>query len=695
MKLDEILSRHLLSKGEMVHYNLKDKHHKSLQKIKESFYIDPDFKKIYESKTKSKLLIFSAPGATGKSALAYYLSAEYNCLYWDASKITIGEKTIGGVLMDGIGDENYADYKKDLQNGKTILIIDALDEAEIISGRKNLGNLLGDILELKNGYDGVSFILLARTDTANYLYTNLIDTCIEVSYYEIDFFPVEKSKEFVRKKIASLTHKKDADNKLVSEYIDKQFDNIYRLLPESAVRSFIGYAPVLETISIAYDSEGNTVKLINSLQTISNGTLIIEKILKELLLREQQKVVKALQERWSKYIHDIDWNVVYDENEQLKSLIEYITLCENTTLVKDAYIANNFKQEYKEVIDNFLPQHPFIRDTFDNGDCKFDFAGTAFRDYAMAMLHSSSDYGEYIEFYLDEKQQEISTLYYDFCKQDEIVIDNPMHLSRLYKSFLSKSASDKHVYIDITQDDEDQNIYITFKYFDENNKEKIDFDTEISNNCNKLVFSRLKNTNIDVKTDVCLNGDGCSQIVDSDVFCRNLVIKSGELSIERTGNAIAYLQCLGEIDIPDAGKNISLFPDDNIKLKVFSKNINQIFKLRKFIADVNKDESVDRGNVGLALNNILKYFRQHKKDTPAKDKEHIDNRVVGHSRMKRELLSFLLEKNVLYVDTNEKHLYKLKTENAQYYGIQWNAIKDISDTLYEDFCKWREEKLKL
>ena len=58
---------------------------------KQPFYVAPQFSMI---KTTSKLstrypqlVLFSAPGATGKTALAEYLAYTYGALYWNLAKL--------------------------------------------------------------------------------------------------------------------------------------------------------------------------------------------------------------------------------------------------------------------------------------------------------------------------------------------------------------------------------------------------------------------------------------------------------------------------------------------------------------------------------------------------------------------------------------------------------------------------------
>lgn len=52
------------------------------------FYITPQYNEIH-SITNPEFIVFSATGATGKTALAKYISNEYNAVYWNLAKILL------------------------------------------------------------------------------------------------------------------------------------------------------------------------------------------------------------------------------------------------------------------------------------------------------------------------------------------------------------------------------------------------------------------------------------------------------------------------------------------------------------------------------------------------------------------------------------------------------------------------------
>ena len=82
MNLDSVLEK----MGTTQKIQLLDNHPSSVSVSPFSkFYIKPTLKDINIAKD-PKMLLFSAPGATGKSALAQHISRSKNALLWDLSK---------------------------------------------------------------------------------------------------------------------------------------------------------------------------------------------------------------------------------------------------------------------------------------------------------------------------------------------------------------------------------------------------------------------------------------------------------------------------------------------------------------------------------------------------------------------------------------------------------------------------------
>ncbi len=104
MDLDAILENQM---GNGTDLTLVDTAPKAVRLVKEPpFYIKPILGDVGEqTRLNSKVLLFSAPGATGKSALAKYISYKKNALLWDLSEDKIANHGFTGMIVDSIGAE--------------------------------------------------------------------------------------------------------------------------------------------------------------------------------------------------------------------------------------------------------------------------------------------------------------------------------------------------------------------------------------------------------------------------------------------------------------------------------------------------------------------------------------------------------------------------------------------------------------
>ena len=69
-------------------------------------YVEPEF---HESKYKPeqvpRFILFSAPGATGKSALAKHICYSKNGIYWDLPNNKVAEFSFQGAIAEAVGYE--------------------------------------------------------------------------------------------------------------------------------------------------------------------------------------------------------------------------------------------------------------------------------------------------------------------------------------------------------------------------------------------------------------------------------------------------------------------------------------------------------------------------------------------------------------------------------------------------------------
>jgi hypothetical protein len=678
---------------------LPDKHDSIDIIDKKVFYINPEYKEITSNRY-AKFVLFSAPGAIGKSALAKHLAFTKNGLYWNLAKIKLGENSLHGTLARAIGYDKLGNFLKQLSIGNALLIIDAFDEADMISGRAAIDFLLADLNEITSNSVVPSIVLLARTETAVYISEYCEKQKICLSHYEINFFSEYNAKSFITAKIEQ--NGKSA-NEIISQCIDQQFSEIRRLLGnDDLVKSFIGYAPVLEALASAYDEERNTAKLLQKLESGVSSSNIITKILENLLEREHVKVCGALKERWQNTFPSFsNWDLVYSSEEQLIRIASFIIFNETEDLYyTNAAIPSQMYDDYLDAINGFLPQHPFVLNSYIDNNATIEFTGPAFRDYALAFILSKNEYEDLAFEYLLKRSgisQSPSQLLFDFyiIFSENTIFSN--QFPYLYDSFKAKETAEYITKLQIFDVSDD---LVSIFTLENPSSSKIIIEEELKVNIVKdgIYFNQLTNADIDVQCNLFL-GDGSNnlRVNNSSIICQKLFFNAHNIFIEAKKPMSTLLVSKENVDFGNSGyPKFEVRVEDDNDLKISFPNIIMIHKLKGYTYPFEDDNSVDALKYIHVVKKIANTLRKHGKDTPARDKEFIDFTVIGDNNFRRSILEFLLNEKVLYIDAKESHLYKLDIEKLGTIGLSWGSLAQesiqILETGFKKYSEWKSKK---
>lgn len=668
------------------------------------FYISPDFSDVKTDKKLStyspKFFMFSAPGATGKSSLAKYIANRFDALYWNLAKVKIGTNSFAGSILNAVGASKYSEFIKDLNAGDVLLVIDAFDEAEIVSGRKMLNSFITDISNSLSEHQLPSVILLARTETAQYIASFCAENSISVAHYEIGFFNENSAKDFITKSVVGERIPAQPD----LECVDSYYSVIKRNITEDERASFLGYAPVLEAIATHIKESPNRQRMISELSTQRDCVSIIVKIMEDLLVREQkEKVIPAfIQKCKERHTEFSAWEKVYSSEEQLVRLIHYILFLDTkyTNYPLD-FLPPQLIDDYQEIVDTFLVQHPFVRsinEMVSNGRDK-DFTGPAFRDYALAKIILNDDYEELADIYFEESQSQSyfpSQIFFDCYTNFSNNKINPNHISYVYDSFRAKATAYERPYLQCSEipasKEEDASCVAVFGMISgkKQTPKREDYNAEIIYTGNPLVFNQLVNVSIDTPNIAVMVGrqgiDACiynSSIIAKEIrwSTRNIIIESytpeGCLLVARNG----FCGDSVVIDIVRAEN-----------LKVHAPNLNSYYKLIQYRYDFEDASGFDIIKFIHAMRCILVEFRTHRKDMLAKTAERIDYVTVGSSQIKKEVLNYLKYCGIIY---KADHLYKIDESRLQEKEINFNALSRMDteqlSTAFQDFCRWTQK----
>lgn len=668
---------------------------------KEPFFVSPTLTSVTTDNRVStlnpKFVLFSAPGATGKSTLAKYIAAKYNALYWDLPKTDkIGTGTFDGSILRAVSAPKYSGFIANLNTSKALLVVDAFDEAEIISGRKMLSTFIADISTHLTEYSTPSVFLFARTETAQYITSFCAENSIPIKHYEIGFFQETAAKSFIAQ---SIVEKGNTPTPADLECINAYYDVVQRNITAVESQSFLGYAPVLQAISVHIKQYTNRAKLLSELSNQKDCTAVIMSIMGDLLSREQiEKVVPAFEKRCKEVCPEFaDWDKVYSEEEQLVRLINYILFEDTAFSNYPIEMPPQLIVEYQALLDLFIPQHPFVRNAFVDVSAysQLDFTGPAFRDYTLARMLQEPAFAEYAKTYFEECNSQSyfpSQIFFDCYKAltNGVVVSE--HLAYVFDSFKAKATALERPYLQCSEQvDDDGANYSYIAVFgmltDKRAGKKDDVVMKLSVADKKLAFEQLSNVSIDASNLRVIIGRNNTEtrITNSSIICATIEWATKTVSIE--SHAPEGCLLVSKSDMEGINPNFEIVSDGN--LRVSANNINHFFRLLPYKYDFEDTSSIDCTKFIYALRCILSEFRTDKKDMLAKIADRIEHVIVGGSPVKRTSLDYLKSAGIIYASS---HLYKVNEAIMQAKGLHFAALArmdtDLLEPVYREFCDW-------
>lgn len=652
-------------------------------------YIEPQF---YECDSPNlpnpKFILFSAPGATGKTALAMHICKEYHGIYWDLPENKVAEYSFSGAIAEAVGYENLSDFIISIENQKNFLVIDAFDEAEVGSGRSGIEFFLRDLNNVTKNCQNICAILLARTESSLFIKKFFSEHGISFKHYEVGLFKEYNAKTYIEYKLEKLNIN---ISRVVKKCIEEQFNEIKRILPENEAENFLGYAPVLDALATAYDDEKNTLNLLKSTSDGERNYSLMMRILTHLLKREHGKFIDSIEIKIPKLKSIVNWESLFDSDEQLTRLFGLILVSDSTmfTQVKE-FIPVEYHEDYLEAINVQLPQHPFIKSKDDDSSISYDFIGAAFRDYVIAYCLASNNLSyfvnDYISYNLKYCPSQMLIEFYGNFSDYEV---SGKYVYLLYDSFKSYARLGDKISVYINGSNNDYSIEFVLI----SNKKTTSMVFELTDIEDGIWINQLSNCYVDVDTKVYIgNSSNESRITNSFINCDEIIWRCERISIEAyypgecvlLANRFNYsTEIMPKFEIrTDGGKN----------LKINSSNLHDYFKLLAYkyddVLDLNSDDFSIFANL---LRRIFSCLRSHSKDTPARKMDFIDNRIINDNKKKKTILDFLLKEHVLYTD-QQNWLYKLDTNKISDFSINWNEVREGNyDSLNELHQKFIHE----
>ena len=649
----------------------------------------------------SRFILFSAPGAVGKTTLARYIASTYGGLYWDLSSKPIGDTSFAGEITHavGIGNGSRSDeIFKNLKCGKALFVLDAFDEAILISRREGIKNFIIEIGKILDGAEAPSVILTARTETAEFIRSICKERGFGLTSYDIDYFDEEDAPLFIKQYLCHAgIEVSPAIEVQIQEYlgmIKQRIDNT------DDTRHFIGYAQVLSILARQVEEELRSASSLVSLyqnSSISKSNTLIYDIIQELLTRETSKLEAFKRKIKSKYLECGKQNVVdglYGKSEQLTRLQFYI-LAGNDISIDDYYpsleLFKEDQDEYLRLLQEWLPQHVFLL----KGNVM-----PIFHDYLLAESLLNSE----LELFVDEYKTKLPTRVFLDCYL--ALTGGNVYSKHVYyvdMAYSSQATTGDKAYCEIGPsndgiDEGDQKALALFLTLTskQNNGEPSITARIIQEMNDPILLNRAECISVNVSGKVVLEQSFLNEVIirQASIECDELELRAQDVVFEGYNNEESMIMVRQKASRAPTTKIVIRgtpelkidFPNTDIMSyrKMFHE-LHQYFY--SFDSDMDRENGDSKPDFDYAIKKVLEQFTiDNYGGDPAKHREKIDARC--HTGCKAKVLAFLKDMGVIYEDGI---LYKASMKRMEDYRISRVAYTHQHEQLqfaYEEYRKW-------
>ncbi|TCC41701.1 hypothetical protein [Kribbella speibonae] len=342
-------------------------------------YVWPNIE-VVQKPSEARVLLIEAIGAVGKSAAAAAIADRLNWPVIESARAQVGSYSLTGLLHDALGFDS--EFMAEVSRGESGLVVDSLDEAHLRAGTSNLLAFLENVNSLANAKagSGVSVVMLSRPDTAEIIRMAFEDFGSALMEVRLEFFDSTKAATFINGYLRRHANSGKSGNYDIVVQHPKAFaelrDHRLKFIAEAMlgrsiaslshswneVRSFLGYAPVLEVLSEAL-AVANPHKDLGKkpAMAISSRKILLD-LVRELLEREQGKFLsQASASLLSRLPADVEIENFepYSADEQAGRLIaKLIGIDYSGELPFD--VPDAIRSDYEAHANQFLQDHPFL-----------------------------------------------------------------------------------------------------------------------------------------------------------------------------------------------------------------------------------------------------------------------------------------------------------------------------------------------
>jgi hypothetical protein len=681
-------------------------------------FVGPDLARSSALKTPPKhpkLLIISAAGAVGKSTLGRQIAFRKGVPIWDlADAPAVGGGSLTGQLATSFGFLKSAEIQERLSSGRQFFVIDALDEARVKVNEAGYEAFIRNVAEIAKAAQSFGLVLLARTQTAETTWLLLTDAGVEVDLLTIQPFTRDQAERYIDARISAINHASASRIQTHREsYLTAKkliFDQLERAVGghpvEEATREFVGYAPVLETIAVLLEKEGNFHEFIENLtdseQTGRHQPLsVLEHVIRRLLEREQkQKLQNAIKPALAEAAAEAgwsEWENLYGHDEQCGRLLSLVL---NQKLNTAPPLPPSVRSKYEEQLLTWLPEHPFLKNGREPANKVFEsyLFAVALREY----LTTPSIYVEALVSSAEYKPSRLLADFYLLLAHNAGSTALPeKQIGLLYESLLAgeSDAMKLHLSVDAGCPDDET---------EEGDSPGGEF---------QLIYRRARESDVQLVTHefTIVERTGIlsffRQLKDAQISSSRKVLLGGSTDEFELGPAVD-IEC-AELELAASGLVVRAAPgadreEDQVLLdaRKFTTRISRRPIVRgRFIArwpgsnaypwtDFSTGESLpiedQRGlhSVYIRFCRIVTTLRSHSKGSLARYRGKIEHRRVLKNEMGKALLKQLLDDGILVLEGDFYHWVPERA--AALLRISWHRMRnrDVTPEMKNYFSKF-------
>ena len=655
-------------------------------------YVQPIFSTIEQfgngesSSEEARVILISAVGATGKSALAEEMSYRLQCPIVNLGEAEVmGGNSLTGIIYKKMTPADGASFVQELQAGKATMILDGLDEGFQRTKTQGYFDFLDDMIGMTST-NGKSFILLGRTNAIELAALHLDYRGVKTITYQIEPFTIDQAKEFVR---LIIKDEKGVDvygrpYQDLLDYIITSIGGFFKDRHEAKhcqYERFIGYAPVLLSIAAFLENNKNNFQRVleDFRKDQLRGTSLVINIVEGILKRDKelkilpQLIEPTIKDRSQDFQNEAR-TLAYNYDEQCARVLYR---CLNRDYPYTVTGDEAFDFAYNQGISRWIDEHPLLAGN--------KISNTVFEGYILARLISNSKYRGAVDEYISHSTG-ISYMFFSIYQElhkDDDFLDLSI-VSYLYTSIKALDNKKKFYTLEMTYDEADadelteaeRQCNICFKGNEDSSLESFDFQVLISSKSVLPFHNYIGDVFIDVPINLNIYSSRIVLSAPGYINCKSIDIMADEIVLARRNKDSLFtietekLDLLVENNYPaiigdaDTKSFFSIVCDNNLPypLNDYQTSISQ--RCEKL--------TPKQRDYYLKMRRTLIMFRSHSKGEFAKVQSKIQNRIASKPEGK-VVVDALLDSGVIYLK-NRMYFINKEVMN-EVLGLKFDSIR--------------------